>query len=68
MHHNVPTVVFEDPSKLADFVSVLTAADTTELQDVLECLDVEARPRASEERTGYSPATAFDFQRGRNQT
>lgn len=45
MHHNVPTAIFEDPAKLADFVSILTSAEADELQDVLECSDIEARLR-----------------------
>ena len=41
MNHNVPSAVFEDPAKLADFVTVLSGGEAEELQDVLECVDVE---------------------------
>ena len=45
MNHNVPSAVFEDPAKLADFVTVLSGGEAEELQDVLECVDVEERLR-----------------------
>ena len=45
MHHNVPTAVFEDPAKLADFVTVLSSGEPEELQQVLECVDIEERLR-----------------------
>ena len=45
IHHNVPTAVFEDPAKLADFVTVLSSGEPEELQQVLECVDIEERLR-----------------------
>ncbi|PJF17929.1 ATP-dependent protease La [Paramicrosporidium saccamoebae] len=44
-HHNVPTAVFEDASKLADFVAVLSTSEPSELQEVLEETRVEERLR-----------------------
>lgn len=46
-HHNVPSSVFEDYSKLADFVAVLSSAESSELQSVLEESSVEERLRKS---------------------
>ena len=45
MHHNVPSAVFEDPAKLADFITVLSSGEPEELQQVLECVDIEERLR-----------------------
>lgn len=44
-HHNVPSSVFEDPSKLADFVAVLSSSDAAELQSLLEETQIEERLR-----------------------
>lgn len=44
-HHNVPTSVFEDASKLADFVAVLSSSEPAELQGLLEETKVEERLR-----------------------
>lgn len=44
-HHNVPTSVFEEASKLADFVAVLSSAEPAELQDLLEETSIEERLR-----------------------
>lgn len=44
-HHNVPASVFEDPSRLADFVAVLSSSDASELQALLEETQVEERLR-----------------------
>ena len=43
IHHNIPVDVFENPSKLADFVAVLCSCEPHELQDVLDTLSVEER-------------------------
>lgn len=44
-HHNISPNVFEDPAKLADFVAVLCAADSQELQEILESSVIEERLR-----------------------
>lgn len=44
-HHNVPATVFEDPSKLADFVAVLSSSEPAELQELLEETQIEERLR-----------------------
>lgn len=44
-HHNVPSSVFEDASKLADFVAVLSSSEPAELQALLEEQHIEERLR-----------------------
>lgn len=44
-HYNVPSSVFEDPSKLADFVAVLSSSDPMELQSLFEETQIEERLR-----------------------
>lgn len=46
-HHNVPSSIFEEPAKLADFIAVLTTSPAAELQEVLETDVVEERLRRS---------------------
>ncbi|BFZ54946.1 ATP-dependent Lon protease pim1 [Savitreella phatthalungensis] len=35
--------MFEEPARLADFAAAVSAGETAELQDILECLDIEKR-------------------------
>jgi len=44
-HHNVPSSIFEEPAKLADFIAVLTSSPAADLQEVLESDQVEERLR-----------------------
>lgn len=44
-HHNVPSSIFEEPAKLADFIAVLTSSPAAELQEILETEQVEERLR-----------------------
>lgn len=42
-HHNVSSSIFEDPSKLADFIAVMCSGDPIELQEIMESFVVEEK-------------------------
>lgn len=44
-HHNVPSNIFDDPARLADFVALLTSSEPGELQEIMEAERVEDRLR-----------------------
>lgn len=42
-HHNVSSSIFEDPSKLADFIAVMCSGEPQELQEIMESLVIEEK-------------------------